>query len=69
MARNPHVAGVCAAGCLQYDAESRQTGYTPTGTSYAYDGDGRRVVSTANGVSTVFVYDALGNLVARLLNC
>ena len=59
------VAGVCAAGCLQYDAESRQTGYAPTGTSYAYDGDGRRVISTANGVSTVFVYDALGNLAAK----
>ena len=53
------------AGCLQYDAESRQTGYTPTGTSYAYDGDGRRVIVTANGVNTVFVYDALGNLAAK----
>ena len=59
------VAGVCAAGCLQYDAESRQTGYTPTGTSYSYDGDGRRVISTANGVSTVFVYDAMGSLSAK----
>ena len=59
------VAGVCAAGCLQYDAESRQTGYTPTGTSYSYDGDGRRVISAANGVNTVFVYDALGNLAAK----
>ena len=59
------VAGVCAAGCLQYDVESRQTGYTPTGTSYSYDGDGRRVISTANGVNTVFVYDAMGNLAAK----
>ena len=59
------VAGVCAAGCLQYNAESRQTGYTPSGTSYSYDGDGRRVISTANGVNTVFVYDAIGNLAAK----
>ncbi len=59
------IAAICAAGCLQYDAESRQTGYTPSGTSYSYDGDGRRIISAANGVNTVFVYDATGNLAAK----
>ena len=52
-----------------YDAENKQrtavvTGYT---NEYFYDGDGRRVrkVVPSTGETTVFVYDALGKLVAE----
>jgi RHS repeat-associated protein len=51
---------------LTYDAENRQTaagGYT-----YAYDGDGRRVMKVGGGVTTVFVYDAMGELAAEYSN-
>jgi RHS repeat-associated protein len=51
---------------LTYDAENRQTaagGYT-----YTYDGDGRRVMKTGGGVTTVFVYDAMGELSAEYSN-
>jgi YD repeat-containing protein len=66
----------CAAGqssltaYYTYDAENRMAaaggGYAGGGTSYAYDGDGRRVrKSTSNGETTVFVYDAAGRVVAE----
>ena len=56
-----------------YDGENRMVsaggGYVAGGTSYLYDGDGRRVSkSTHNGESTVFVYDAAGNVVAEYSN-
>jgi RHS repeat-associated protein len=33
--------------------------------SYAYDGDGRRVSKTVSGTTTTFVYDAMGQLAAE----
>jgi len=33
--------------------------------SYAYDAEGRRVTKTAGGQTTVYVYDAFGQLVAE----
>jgi RHS repeat-associated protein len=48
---------------LAYDAENRQT--AASGYTYAYDGDGRRVMKTGGGVTTVFVYDAMGELAAE----
>jgi len=51
-----------------YDAENRQitavTASSPT-TTYAYDGEGRRVTKNWNGQTTTFVYDAFGNLAAE----
>lgn len=62
-----------AAPFYAYDAENRMSsaggGHTAGGTSYAYDGDGRRVrKSTAGGEETVFVYDAAGRVVAEYSN-
>jgi RHS repeat-associated protein len=52
-----------AGSQFTYDAEDRQT---TAGTSgYSYDGDGLRVRKTVNGVTTIFVYDALQRLVAE----
>jgi RHS repeat-associated protein len=51
-----------------YDAENKQTSYKENNVekgSYAYDGDGRRVKKTANGITTIFVYNALGQLIAE----
>lgn len=51
-----------------YDVENRQlTGtntYAETAT-YAYDGDGRRVKKVSLGVTTIYVYDAMGQLAAE----
>lgn len=51
---------------ISYDAENRQTGYGQAG--YAYDGDGKRIKKTWDGTTTIFVYDALGKLVAEYTN-
>jgi RHS repeat-associated protein len=59
-----------------YDAEGRMvragaggTNASDGGTSYLYDGDGRRVrKSTYNGEETDFVYDAGGRVVAEYSN-
>jgi RHS repeat-associated protein len=53
-----------------YDAENRQTGYdggnpVTGGASYAYDGDGRRVKKLSGSGTTIFVYNAMGQLVAE----
>lgn len=61
---------------FDYDAENRMvragaggSGYASGGTSYTYDGDGRRVrKSTYNGEDTIFVYDAMGKAVAEYSN-
>src|SRR5207247_4211717 len=45
-----------------HDAENRQTTTNGGGTTYGYDGEGRRVLKTVEGATTVFVYDALGRL-------
>jgi RHS repeat-associated protein len=51
---------------MVYDAEDRQTSYTKSGTTgYGYDGDGHRVTKTAGGVTTVFVYNIGGQLIAE----
>jgi RHS repeat-associated protein len=53
---------------LTYDAENRVTQATLSGSTvgtYAYDGEGRRVTSTVGGNTTVFVYDAFGQLAAE----
>jgi len=56
------------AQAFSYDAENRiVSAAIPNIDSigYAYDGDGRRVSKTVNGVTTTFVYDATGQLTAE----
>lgn len=53
-----------------FDGENLQAGFTYTGSSqsaaqYFYDGEGRRVKKVVGNNTTVFVYDALGKLVAE----
>jgi RHS repeat-associated protein len=52
-----------------FDGENRIATATVTNgvgaVSYGYDGDGRRVTSTVGGVTTTFVYDAFGAMVAE----
>ncbi|HTQ55322.1 MAG TPA: RHS repeat-associated core domain-containing protein [Bryobacteraceae bacterium] len=53
-----------------YDAESRQTGVNignpvNTTTTYSYDGEGRRVQKVTAAGSTIYVYDATGQLAAE----
>ncbi|HKS30534.1 MAG TPA: RHS repeat-associated core domain-containing protein [Pyrinomonadaceae bacterium] len=51
-----------------YDAENKQTSYQESGVekgSYYYDGDGRRVKRVANGVTTIYVYNVMGQLIAE----
>lgn len=53
---------------LAYDAENRATAATSQSNgsaSYAYDGDGRRVVKTDGTGTTYYVYDAMGQLAAE----
>ena len=54
-------------GAMAYDAENHQTSFTgASGTAtYQYDGDGRRVKKLQGSRTTVFVYDAFGNLAAE----
>jgi RHS repeat-associated protein len=50
------------------DGENRQTGITSAengSAAYTYDGDGRRVTKTVGGATTVYVYDAAGELAAE----
>jgi len=57
-----------------YDAENKQITYNngpdinTGGASYYYDGDGRRVKKVTAGGTSVFVYDAMGQLVAEYSN-
>ena len=53
-----------------YDAENKQTSYqggnpATGGSSYSYDGDGRRVKTVTPAGTTIFVYDADGQMVAE----
>ena len=53
---------------IGYDVENRQIGITSQmngSASYVYDGDGRRVGKTAGSATTVYVYDATGQLAAE----
>jgi hypothetical protein len=53
-----------------YDAENKQTsfgtgGSSTNGGSYFYDGDGRRVKKVVGTETTIFVYNASGQMVAE----
>lgn len=48
-----------------YDAENKQTSYDNGQATYHYDGDGRRVKKVSDSGTTIFVYDAMGQLVAE----
>ena len=53
---------------IVYDAENKQRQYTKTGqqtNSYYYDGDGNRVKKVDSSGTTVFVYNAGGQLIAE----
>ena len=57
-----------ATNGIVYDAENRQTEYTKTGQQtnfYQYDGDGHRVKRTDNNGTTIFVYNAVSQLIAE----
>lgn len=59
---------VIGAYSFQYDGENRQTSATVGGTvvgTYSYDAEGRRVTKVSGGTTTVYVYDALGQLTAE----
>ncbi len=57
-----------------YNAENKQTSYNgganinTGGANYYYDGDGRRVKKVTSSGTTIFVYDAMGQLVAEYSN-
>jgi RHS repeat-associated protein len=57
------------ADAILYDAENKQVSYTKAGvtTQYSYDGDGHRVkkYDVSANVTTVFVYNASGKLIAE----
>jgi RHS repeat-associated protein len=48
-----------------YDGENKQTSYDNGQAAYSYDGDGRRVKKVSGIETTIFVYDASGQLVAE----
>jgi RHS repeat-associated protein len=48
-----------------FDAENRQTTFNVTSGQYFYDGDGHRVKKLDNSGTTVFVYNAGGQLIAE----
>jgi YD repeat-containing protein len=50
---------------FDYDAENHQVTFNTGAATYAYDGDGRRVKTVVGRVTTVFVYNAFGQLVAE----
>jgi RHS repeat-associated protein len=55
----------------QYDAENRQTSVSilNSGTAtYAYDGEGHRVLKAYIGLNTVYVYDVFDRLIAEYSN-
>jgi RHS repeat-associated protein len=68
-----HHQDLCQNGnspCAQYDREGRMVGMTQGGNvvQYDYDGEGRRVRKTETGaspVTTIYVYDAKGDLAAE----
>jgi RHS repeat-associated protein len=50
---------------VSYDAENRQIYIAAGATSYSYDGAGQRVKKTGPGGTTIYVYDAFGQLAAE----
>lgn len=51
-----------------YDAEGRQASYDGGFYAYTYDGTGQRVKKVGGAVTTIFVYNALGQMVAEYNN-
>jgi RHS repeat-associated protein len=52
---------------FSYDGENKQTSYDNGQATYSYDGDGRRIRKVAGNVTTIFVYEAGGQLVAEYM--
>lgn len=52
-----------AGDTMTYNLDNLQTAFN--GASYQYDGEGHRVTKYAVGVTTVFVYNAFGQLIAE----
>jgi RHS repeat-associated protein len=48
-----------------YDAENRQVSYDSGAATYSYDGDGRRVKKTTSSGTIIYVYNAMGQMVAE----
>jgi RHS repeat-associated protein len=60
------INSVCPGStCMKYDAENRQMSFGASGAMYQYDGNGKRVESSINGITTIYVYDAKGELAAE----
>jgi RHS repeat-associated protein len=51
-----------------FDAENKMTSFNAGAATYHYDGDGKRVKKVVGSVTTVFVYDAMGLLLAEYTN-
>jgi RHS repeat-associated protein len=51
---------------IVYDAENHQTNYG--GSTYGYDGNGRRIKKQVGNTTTVFVYNVVGQLIAEYDN-
>jgi RHS repeat-associated protein len=52
-------------GSYQYDGENRLTSYNQGAGLYSYDGDGRRIKKQESSDTTVYVYNAAGQLIAE----
>jgi RHS repeat-associated protein len=51
-----------------YDAENRQLTFNGTSGQYFYDGDGHRVKRVTGSITTIFVYDGMGQFTAEYTN-
>ena len=54
-----------ALGTSVYDAENKMISFNGGEATYSYDGEGRRVRKATGGTTTVFVYNAVGQMVAE----
>jgi RHS repeat-associated protein len=53
---------------FEYDAENRQYDYQNGATTYGYDGDGRRVRKQDATGTLLYIYNAMGQLIAEYLS-
>jgi RHS repeat-associated protein len=53
------------AGTYQYDGENRLTSYYQGAGLYSYDGDGKRIEKQESSGTTIYVYNAAGQLIAE----
>ncbi len=60
-----NVTGEPSGSTYLYDAENRQVSYNGGQATYGYDGDGRRVQKIAGSVTTLFIYNMEGQMVAE----